>query len=193
MLPKSDEVFVFPIVDGTVKLFGGDLFEREPQWFPLAIQFSDSNLDAGEERNDCCYIHRNFKYQYKVASRVKICTSRENSFLFHWNTLMALNLSIQSLNVLQESRIDDYGNIDGSRDLSDSWSGFSHFIERKATRPVHVDKTSIIKAWSEAGNLEEYVKKFKKREARLGKWQAKSFGNVRKLRGFSFIALEDEE
>ena len=28
---------------------------------------------------------------------------------------------------MQESRIDDHWNIDGSRDLSDSWTGFTQF------------------------------------------------------------------
>ena len=28
---------------------------------------------------------------------------------------------------MQESRIDDYWNIDGSRDLSESWTGFTQF------------------------------------------------------------------
>ena len=28
---------------------------------------------------------------------------------------------------MQESRIDDYWNIDGPRDLSDSWTGFTQF------------------------------------------------------------------
>ena len=28
---------------------------------------------------------------------------------------------------MQERRIDDYWNIDGSRDLSDSWTGFTQF------------------------------------------------------------------
>ena len=32
-----------------------------------------------------------------------------------------------NLNVMQERRIDDYWNIDGSRDLSDSWTGFTQF------------------------------------------------------------------
>ena len=32
-----------------------------------------------------------------------------------------------NLDVMQESRIDDYWNIDGSRDLSDSWTGFTQF------------------------------------------------------------------
>ena len=29
---------------------------------------------------------------------------------------------------MQERRIDDYWNIDGSRDLSDFWTGFTQFI-----------------------------------------------------------------
>ena len=32
-----------------------------------------------------------------------------------------------ALDVMQESRVDVYWNIDGSRDLSDSWSGFTQF------------------------------------------------------------------
>ena len=31
-------------------------------------------------------------------------------------------------NVKQEKRIDDYWNIDGSRDFSDPWTGFTQFI-----------------------------------------------------------------
>ena len=29
---------------------------------------------------------------------------------------------------MQERRVDEYWNIDGSRDLSDSWTGFTRFI-----------------------------------------------------------------
>ena len=32
-----------------------------------------------------------------------------------------------NLHLMQESRIDDYWNIDGSRDLSDPWTGFTQF------------------------------------------------------------------
>ena len=32
-----------------------------------------------------------------------------------------------NLDVKQEKRIDDYWNIDGSRDLSDPWTGFTQF------------------------------------------------------------------
>ena len=37
--------------------------------------------------------------------------------------------------VMQESRIDDYWNIDGSRDLSDSWTGFTQFTLLKEKPP----------------------------------------------------------
>ena len=38
------------------------------------------------------------------------------------------------MDVKQEKRIDDYWNIDGSRDLSDPWTGFTQFtlLEEKA-------------------------------------------------------------
>ena len=50
---------------------------------------------------------------------------------------------------MQERRIDDYWNIDGSRDLSDSWTGFTQFtlLEEKPLGRIYVvweetDKTA---------------------------------------------------
>ena len=40
-----------------------------------------------------------------------------------------------NLDVMQESRINDYWNIDGSRDLSDSWTGFTHFTPLEEKPP----------------------------------------------------------
>ena len=40
-----------------------------------------------------------------------------------------------TLDVLQESRIDDYWNIDGARDLSDSWTGFTQSTLLKEKPP----------------------------------------------------------
>ena len=54
-------------------------------------------------------------------------TRREkNHSLFHWNTLTSPELLIQTWMVCKKRRIDDW-NIDGSRDLSDSWTGFTQF------------------------------------------------------------------
>ena len=50
---------------------------------------------------------------------------------------------------MQKRRIDDHLNIDGSRDLSDYWTGFTQFIvlEKKTSRWIYVvweetDKTA---------------------------------------------------
>ena len=60
------------------------------------------------------------------------------------------------MDVKQEKRIDDYWNIDGSRDLSDPWTGFTQFtlLEEKAPGRVYVvreeidEKTAYIQARS---------------------------------------------
>ena len=36
---------------------------------------------------------------------------------------------------MQERRIDDYWNVGGSRDLSDSWTGFTQFIQLEEKPP----------------------------------------------------------
>ena len=61
-----------------------------------------------------------------------------------------------NLDVKQEKRIDDYWNIDGSRDLSDPWTGFTQFysIGRKTSRRIYVvwgefyEETAYIQARS---------------------------------------------
>ena len=42
------------------------------------------------------------------------------------------------MDVKQEKRIDDYWNIDGSRDLSDPWTGFTQFtpLEEKSLTDI---------------------------------------------------------
>ena len=41
----------------------------------------------------------------------------------------------RNLDVKQERRIDDYWNIDGSRDLSDPWTGFTQFTLLEEKHP----------------------------------------------------------
>ena len=55
-------------------------------------------------------------------------TRREkNHSPFHSSTLTYPELLTRILDVMQERRIDDCWNIDGSRDLPDSWTGFTQF------------------------------------------------------------------
>ena len=60
--------------------------------------------------------------------------------LIHWKYIDVSRTTHTNLDVLQESRIDDYWNIDGSRDLSDSWTGFHsvHSIKWETSRRIYV-------------------------------------------------------
>ena len=97
----------------------------------------DSFPDAGEARNDFwsisgkCICHH-------VEPRVKFYVPREESFripLWYFDVAMATHATFD---VLQESRIDDYMNIDGDWDQSDAWTFHTvHHIEWATSRRIH--------------------------------------------------------
>ena len=102
---------------------------------------------------------------------------------------------------MQERRIDDYWNIDGSRELSDSWTGFAQFtlleenpegymwsgerLTRKqlTSRPDHLWP----ELWKSMG------KHAKLKEKRKWSNEKPQLDNARKLRGIYFIDPEDKE
>ena len=66
-------------------------------------------------------------YRHRVEPRVKMYTPRAESFPIPLKYVDVTRVTHTTLDVLQESRIDDCWNIGGSRDLSDSWTGFTQF------------------------------------------------------------------
>ena len=68
-----------------------------------------------------------FIYRHHVEPRVKLSSPREESFPIPLKYIDVSRTTRTNLDVMQERRIDDYWNIDGSRDLSDSWTGFTQF------------------------------------------------------------------
>ena len=110
----------------------------------------------------------NFIYRHHVEARVKLYSLREESFPIPLKYIDVSRTIHTILDVMQERRIDDYWNIDGPRDLSDSWTGFTKFTLSgdKTSRRIYVvqgetDKTaSDIQARSfMARTLDEIVKK----------------------------------
>ena len=79
---------------------------------------------AGQKKG---FLSGNFIYRHHVEPRVKLHSPREESFRIPLNYIDVSRTPQTNLDVMQESRIDDYWNIDGSRDLSDSWTGFTRF------------------------------------------------------------------
>ena len=98
----------------------------------------------------------NFIHRHHVEPRVKLYSPREESFPFPQKFIDVSRTTHTNLDVKQEKRIDDYWNIDGSRDLSDPWTGFTQFtlLEEKTSRRIYVvrveinEKTAYIQARS---------------------------------------------
>ena len=100
ILPEDVKIANFPVADGTLQSYGRnqglgkstlirnqlvrgesrqDLLD-ESKRSPPSTHFQDSYPDAGEVRDDFWSISGNFIYQHHVERRVKLCTSREESF-----------------------------------------------------------------------------------------------------------------
>ena len=133
---------IFPAAEERIKLSGGDQELRTPTLIrehqirgESHVDFlgesegslpppQDSFPDAGEEKNDFWSMSGSFIYRHHVEPRVKLCSPREESFPIPLKYFDVSRTTHTNLDVMQERRIDDYWNIDGSRALSDSWTGF---------------------------------------------------------------------
>ena len=151
IFPKQGE-FIFPIADGRIKTLGGDQELRTSTLIrPRPIQGEghddflgesegslpqphDSLPVAGEAMNDFWSMSGSFIYRHHVEPRVKLYSSREESFPVPLIYIDVSRTTHTNMDVKQEKRIDDFWNNDGSRDLSDPWTGVTQFtlLEEKA-------------------------------------------------------------
>ena len=144
IFPKQGQ-FIFPIADGRIKTLEGDqdlrkstLVRHRPIQGESDIDFlgesegslsppQDSLPDAREAINDFWSMSGNFKNCHHVEPRVKLYSPRDESFPIPLKYIDVTRIAHTNLDVKQEKRIDDYWNIDGSRDLSGPWTGFTQF------------------------------------------------------------------
>ena len=147
---------------------------------------------AGETMHDFWSMSGSFIYHHHVEPRVALHSPREKSFPIPLKYIDVTRTTHTYLDVKQEKRIDDYWNIDGSRGLSDPWTGFTQFtlfdggrLTRKqfTSRPDHL-RPELWKSMGKNAKLKEKQKWF---EGKI------HFCNARKLRGICFIDPEDKE
>ena len=220
IFPKENGKFIFPAADGRIKTLGGDQELRTPTLIrdhPIRGESrrdflgesegslpppQDSLPDAGEAINDFWSMSGNFIYRHHGEPRFKLYSPREESFPIPLKYIDVSRNTKTNLDVTQERRIDDYWNIGGSRDLSDSWTGFTEFTrlaekppdgymwswrrltERQVTsRPDHL--------WPELWTKLGRNAKLKEKQ----KWsnEKPKLDNARRLRGMYFIDPEDKE
>ena len=201
ILPRSGEEFIFPVADGTVKpsgvaqalktstlvrnqLIRGEShhdFLGESELSPLGQHFQFFSGCWWSTRwflsisGDCIFRHH-------VEPRVKHYRPREETCPVPLKYIDVTRATHTTLDVTQESRIDDFWNIDVSKDLCVSWTGFTQFTLLKGKPPdgnmwsrsrlTKRQTTSRPDNFS-ARNLEKYVKTLKSEgEAKLGgKWK----------------------
>ena len=219
IFPNQGE-FIFPIADGRIKTLGGDqelrtatLVRPRPIQGEGHIDFlgesegtlpqpHDSQPVGGEAMNDFWSMSGSFIYCHHVQPRVKLYSSREESFPIPLKYIDVTRTTHTNLDVKQEKRIDDYRNIDGSRDLSDLWTGFTQFtlLDEKApdgytwsgdrlTRKQQTSRPDHLwpELWKSMGKHAKLKEKQKWSEERI------HLENARKLRGIYFIDSEDKE
>ena len=87
----------------------------------------DSFPDAGEAINDFWSMSGNFIYRHHVEPRVKLYSPREESFPIPLKNIDVTWDTNTSLDVMREKNIDDYWNVDGDREWSYTWTGFTRF------------------------------------------------------------------
>ena len=150
------------------------------------------------------HVGKNFKNRHHVEPRVKLYSPREESFLIPPKYIDVSRTTHTNLDVKQEKRIDDYWNVDGSRDLSDPWTGFTQFTLLEGKAPdgymwsgEEIDeKTAYIQARSSMARTLEINGKARPAEGEeKQKWSEEQLHleNARKLRGIYFIDPKDTE
>ena len=68
-----------------------------------------------------------FKKRHHVEPRVKFHSPKEESFPIPLKYIDVSRITHTNLDLMQERRIDDYWKINGSRDLSDHWTGLFYW------------------------------------------------------------------
>ena len=140
LTPKSGEKLIFPVADGTVKLFwtrsGSENIHLNPGSPRPGREQSNLQRDSdgcsstprqdsswydGETKYDFWSVSRYFIYRHHVEPRVKLCVPTEESEI-HWRYQTTTDTT---LDVMSEKHVEDYWNVDGDRELSDTWTSFT--------------------------------------------------------------------
>ena len=132
--------------------------------------------------NDFWSMSGSFIYRHHVEPRVKLYSPREESFPIPLKYIDVSRTTHTNLDVKQEKRIDDYWNIDGSRNLSDPWTGFTQFISMEEKPPDGYmwsgreinEKTAYIQARSSMARALEVNGKARQAEGKAKSVQMKS-------------------
>ena len=136
-MSKKGEFIIFQIADGTAKLFGRNYGVREStlrreqlvgsedlredlQGYSEKSQPIDETKDDAEARNYFWLMEGDFNYRHHIEPRVQLDVPKEETFPTSLIYIDVTRTTHTNLDVLQESRVHDYWNVDVDRNFSDS-------------------------------------------------------------------------
>ena len=176
---------------------------KSSRWIErVCTHFQDSCPDAGEARDDFWSISGDFIYRHHVEPRVKLYTPREESIPIPPKYIDDFRVAHTTMDVLQKSRINDYCNIDGARNLSDSCTGFTQFSLLKDKLPEGYMWSGVTLTKRQASSRPDHLwPEIPRRMSRNSKMKEKhnwaserpKLENARKLRGIHLIDPDDKE
>ena len=156
LTPQRSGNFIFPVADGTEQIFGGEqrlrtstLTRERPERgeeqeilqgtsheldSPTQLQ-DDATRNDEEVKDDFWTIAGQFIYRHYVVPRVKLYMPKQASFPIPLKYIDVTRTTYTSLDVLLEKQIEDYWNVDGEKELSDIWTGFTRFVVLKERPP----------------------------------------------------------
>ena len=87
-----------------------------------------------------------FNYRHHHEPRVQLHVPKKETFPIPLKNIDVARSTCIDLDVLPETRIDDYWNVDSGRNLSNSWTGFTKFtLLRETSIRIHVVRGQIDK------------------------------------------------
>ena len=177
LTPTKGEKFKFPVADGTVKNSGGDQDLRTSTFIrdspdrgeeqenlrgesdgSSSTSRQDSSWCDGEVNNDFWSISGYFIYRHHVEPRVKLYLPTEESLPIPLKCIDVTRTTDTTLDVMPEKGIVDYWNVDGDRELSGTWTGFTRFTILRTTGWIYMVQVRLTrkqttsrpdKLWSE--------------------------------------------
>ena len=210
------KIFIFPVADGTVQISGGDrrlrtstLIRDRPERGEehevrrgKSDELSSPTLDDADAEKDHWSTTGDLTCRHHVEPRVKMYVPKEETFPVPMKYIDVSRNTHTPLDAWTEKDIDDCCNVDGDRQLSDAWTGFTRFIlvnerpldrfswsGRRLTRKQTTSRHDNV--WPD---MWKHMSDASKRKAKQ-KWiiEKPNLDNARKLRGVFFIEPDDEE
>ena len=156
LTPQRSGNFILPVADGTVKIFGGEqrlitstltrdcpergeeqeiLQGKSDELHSPTPHQDDPTRGDEEAKSDFWTVTGEFIHRHHVEPRVKLYVPREESFHIPLNYIDVTRTTYTSLDVMLEKQIEDYWKVDGERELSDAWTGFTIFVPLRKRPP----------------------------------------------------------